>query len=312
MDPIESIRPEKDSTYAMLLAAQKRGWEVSVMNSTDLVLSRGAPMSTARTLSVQDGESPWFAAGSPERRQLSDFDVILMRKDPPFDLNYIAATYVLEHAEARGVLVVNRPRALRDANEKVFASWFPECSPETLISASLSELRGFMRECGSIVVKPLDLMGGRSVLVLHPGDVNASVVFEEMTRRGTRFIQAQRYLPELSESGDKRILLIDGEPVPYALVRMPQAGESRANLAAGGAASGRPLTERDRWICDRIAPELRRRGLWFVGIDVIGDWLTEINVTSPTGIRELDKFFQLDIAGDFLDCVKNLCLREKR
>lgn len=305
MDPIESIRPEKDSTLAMMLAAQKRGWSMVTMDTTDLRLRDGKPEATMRSMRVFDDPAHWFESGAISDAPLSDLDILIMRKDPPFDLAYITATYVLERAEQDGVLVVNRPQSLRDANEKVFASWFPECCPPTLITSSMNALRAFLAEQNRIVVKPLDLMGGRSVFVVSANDLNANVIIEEMTQRGRRFVQAQRFIPEVLREGDKRILLIDGEPVPHALVRIPAAGDARANMAAGGRVEGGELSERDRWICQQLGPALRARGLTFVGIDVIGGFLTEINVTSPTGIRQLDKFFNIDVASQLLDVVEN-------
>jgi glutathione synthase len=304
MDPVETIRPKKDSTLAMMLAAQAKGWPVFSMDVCDLRLRDGHAEASMRELRVFDDCDRWFEAGEVKDGRLADFDILLMRKDPPFDLDYIAATYVLERAEEAGVLVVNRPQSLRDANEKIFASWFPQCCPPTLITCSMAKLRDFHTTHGRIVVKPIDLMGGRSVFVVGEQDLNANVIFEEITRRGARFVQAQAYIPEIGETGDKRILLIDGEPVPHTLVRRPAKGEGRANMAAGGTPEGGTLSERDRWICSQIGPALRERGLTFVGIDVIGDWLTEINVTSPTGIRELDKFFGINIAAQFLDKVE--------
>ncbi|HRH95448.1 MAG TPA: glutathione synthase [Prosthecobacter sp.] len=312
MDPIETILPKKDSTLAMLLAAQKRGWSVAGMDVGDLRLRDGRAEATMRTLQVFDDTQHWFEAGEGVDGRLGDLDIVLMRKDPPFNLEYIAATYVLERAEEEGVLVVNRPRSLRDANEKIFASWFPQCCPPTLITCSMPALRSFHAEHGHIVVKPIDLMGGRSVFVVPPGDMNANVIFEEVTARGRRFVQAQAYISEIAVTGDKRILLIDGEPVPHVLARMPAEGEARANMAAGGRAVGAALTERDRWICQQIGPALRERGLTFVGIDVIGDWLTEVNVTSPTGIRELDKVFDLDVASTLLDVIERKWHAAKR
>lgn len=304
MDPIESIAPKKDSTLAMLLAAQKRGWSVVSMDVGDLRLRNGRAEATMRSLTVFNDPGRWFEVGSVVDAPLCELDILLMRKDPPFNLEYIAATYVLERAEEEGVMVVNRPRSLRDANEKIFAAWFPQCCPPTLVTSSIPALQAFHAEQGHIVVKPIDLMGGRSVFVIPPGDLNANVIFEEITCRGRRFIQAQSYIPDVAVTGDKRLLLIDGQPVPHALVRTPAKGEARANMAAGGKASGADLTARDQWICQQIGPSLRERGLTFVGIDVIGDWLTEINVTSPTGIRELDSFFGLDIASQLLDAVE--------
>lgn len=307
MDPIESIRPEKDSSLAMMLAAQKRGWPIMTMDATDLRLRDGRPETTMRSMHVFDDPVRWFEVGETVEASLADLDILIMRKDPPFDLAYITATYLLEHAESLGVLVVNRPQSLRDANEKVFTSWFPECCPPTLITSSMSALRAFVAEHQRIVVKPLDLMGGRSVFVVSEDDLNANVILEEMTQRGRRFVQAQRFIPEVLTEGDKRILLIDGEPVPHALVRIPAPGDMRANMAAGGRAEGGELSERDRWICQQLGPVLRERGLTFVGIDVIGGWLTEVNVTSPTGIRQLDKFFGIDVASSFLDVVEGHC-----
>jgi glutathione synthase len=304
MDPIEKIKPAKDSTLAMMLAAQRREWPMVTMDVSDLRLRDGEPRATVRSVTVFDDASHWFEAGPEQDLGLTGVDILLMRKDPPFDLAYITATWVLERAEEAGVLVVNRPRSLRDANEKVFVSWFPECAPPTLITSSIQELRAFHAAQGAVVVKPLDLMGGRSVFIVSAHDPNSNVIFEESTRRGTAFVQAQGYIPEITETGDKRILLIDGEPVPCTLIRRPAPGEGRANMAAGGTAEGGTLSERDRWICERLGPALRARGLTFAGIDVIGDWLTEINVTSPTGIRELDRFFGMDIAGQFLDVIE--------
>lgn len=302
MDPIESIKPAKDTTLAMLLAAQARGWEILYMEQVDLYLQGGEARARLRRLTVWDAPSGWFQLGEELDEPLSQLDVILMRKDPPVDMEFIYSTYVLERAEAAGCLVVNRPQALRDANEKAFTAWFADCGPPTLMSRSMVRIRDFLAEHGKIVVKPLDGMGGASVFVLGREDPNISVILETLTQRGKRLAVAQRFLPAVT-SGDKRILLIDGEPVPYALARIPAPGESRANLAAGGQGVGVPLSERDRWICAQVAPSLKQKGLLFVGLDVIGDYLTEINVTSPTCVRELDKLYGLDIAGQFLDVV---------
>ncbi|HET7395503.1 MAG TPA: glutathione synthase [Gammaproteobacteria bacterium] len=304
MDPIEAIKPAKDTTLAMLLAAQARGWELLYMEQADLYLQAGEARARLRKLSVWDAPAGWFQLGEEHDEALGHLDVILMRTDPPVDAEFIYSTYILERAETAGALVINRPQALRDANEKAFTAWFPDCCPPTLMSRSMVRLRDFLAEHGKIVVKPLDGMGGASVFVLDRQDPNISVVLETLTRRGKRLAVAQQYLPEIT-SGDKRILLIDGEPVPYALARVPAPGESRGNLAAGGQGIGVPLSERDRWICAQVAPALRQRGLLFVGLDVIGDYLTEINVTSPTCVRELDKLYGLDIAGQFLDVVAN-------
>jgi len=300
MDPIGAIKPYKDTTLAMLLAAQARGWKLLYMEQADLYLAQGEARARRRALTVRDDKHDWFELGTEEDGPLQGMDLVLMRKDPPFDMEYIYTTYVLERAEAAGVLVVNRPQSLRDANEKAFTAWFPQCCPPTLMTRDMARMRGFLKEHHKIVVKPLDGMGGSQIFVLEEGDANVSVALETLTHEGKRLAIAQRYLPEI-KAGDKRILLIDGEPVPYALARIPAQGESRGNLAAGGKGVGVALTERDRWIAAQVAPKLREKGLLFVGLDVIGDWLTEINVTSPTCVRELDALYKLDIAGDFMD-----------
>ena len=300
MDPIGSIKPAKDTTFAMLLAAQARGWRISYMEQADLYLADGEPRARSRILTVRDQSLDWFTLGEAEDGPLADLDLILMRKDPPFDMEYVATTYILERAAAAGAMVVNRPQSLRDANEKAFTAWFPQCCPPTLITRDKARIRGFLRQQGKIVVKPLDGMGGAQVFVLADGDPNTSVVLETLAGDDVRITVAQKYIPEIKD-GDKRILIVDGEPVPYALARVPAPGESRGNLAAGGKGIGVELTERDRWICAQVAPTLMEKGLLFVGLDVIGDWLTEINVTSPTCARELDKMYGLDITGDFLD-----------
>jgi len=300
MDPIGAIKPAKDTTLALLLAAQARGWNLSYMEQADLYLREGEARARRRPLKVRDDPKSWFELGDATDGPLEGLDLILMRKDPPFDMEYVYSTYILERAEDAGVTVVNRPRALRDASEKAFTAWFPQCCPPTLMTRDMARLRAFLKEQGKIVVKPPDGMGGTQVFVLAEGDPNLSVVLETITARGTQLAVAQKFLPEIKD-GDKRILLLDGEPVPYALARVPAPGESRGNLAAGGKGVGAPLTERDRWICAQVAPVLREKGLLFVGLDVIGDWLTEINVTSPTCARELDKLYGLDIGGDFMD-----------
>ena len=310
MDPIGSIKPAKDTTLAMLLAAQARGWELHYLEQSDLYLHDGEARGRSRRLTVRDAERDWFQWGEEQDRPLAELDAILMRKDPPFNLEYVYSTYILERAEAAGVLVVNRPQALRDANEKAYTAWFPQCCPPTLMTRSLERIRGFLAEHHQIVVKPLEGMGGMLVFVLTEGDPNVSVVLETLTEHGTRLTVAQKYLPEI-RNGDKRILLIDGEPVPYALARIPAPGESRGNLAAGGSGIGVPLSARDRWICAQVAPALKEKGLLFVGLDVIGDHLTEINVTSPTCVRELDKLYGLDIGAQFMQVVADK-LRARR
>ncbi|EGW53081.1 glutathione synthase [Candidatus Endoriftia persephonae] len=300
MDPIESIKVQKDSTFAMLLAAQHRGWELLYMEQGDLSLSDGVTYARMRPLRVRDNASNWYQLGDQRQAPLDSLDVVLMRKDPPFDMEYIYTTYLLEQAEHRGCLVVNRPQALRDANEKLFTSEFNDCTPPTLVSRSAAEIRSFLDQHQDIILKPLGGMGGASVFRVRRDDPNTSVIIETLTLHGTQFTMAQQFIPEIS-AGDKRILMIDGEAVPYALARIPAKGETRGNLAAGGRGEGQPLSERDQWIAAQVGPELKRRGILFAGLDVIGNYLTEINVTSPTCIRELDRQFNLDIAGDLMD-----------
>ncbi len=302
MDPIEAINPKKDSSLAMLLAAQKRGWQLYYMQQQDLSVRDGKLHLRAQAVTVNDATQNWFELGQPQQIPAKELDVILMRKDPPFDMQYIHSTYLLELAEAEGVLVVNKPQTLRDANEKLFTTWFPQCCPPTLVSRDMSQLRGFFDEFSDIIIKPLEGMGGTSIFRLKLGDPNISVALETLTQYGQQYIMAQRFIPEIT-AGDKRILMVDGEPMPYALARIPAKGETRGNLAAGGRGEGLPLSERDRWICAQVGPTLKQKGLLFVGLDVIGDYLTEINVTSPTCIRELDSQFGLDIGGALMDCI---------
>ena len=303
MDPIATITIKKDTTFAMLLAAQALGWELHYFEQADLYAHGHEAFGRTRRLSVQDNPKGWFTFHGARELPLAELDVILMRKDPPFDMEYIYTTYLLELAEKAGTLVVNQPRSLRNANEKFFALNFPHCCPPTLVSREPARLKGFLAQHADVVVKPLDGMGGASVFRLRQDDPNLNVILETLTAHGRRLTMAQRYIPEVT-AGDKRILLIDGEPVPYALARIPQAGETRANLAAGGRGEGVPLSERDRWICAQVAPTLRAMGLLFVGLDVIGDYLTEINVTSPTCARELDAQFGLDIGGDLMAAIE--------
>ncbi|MCC5795772.1 MAG: glutathione synthase [Methylophaga sp.] len=303
MDPISAINIKKDSSFAMLLAAQARGWNLCYMEQQDLFLNDGEVFAEIRSLSVTEDAHNWYQLGEPETLPLKSLDVILMRKDPPFDMEYIYSTYLLEQAQTAGVRVINDPRSLRDANEKLFTAWFPQCCPPTLVTRQKHLIRQFQQQQGNIIVKPLDGMGGASIFRIDQGDPNFSVIVETLTEHGTQSVMAQKYLPEIRD-GDKRILMINGEPVPYALARIPAAGETRGNLAAGGSAEGRPLTERDRWICQQVGPTLRQKGLFFVGLDVIGDYLTEINVTSPTCIRELDKYFNLNIADDLITAIE--------
>lgn len=303
MDPIGSINPAKDSTLAMMLAAQERGAELSCFEQRDLWVRDGRAMARLRPVTVRDDLRDWYSLGEAVVTRLADVDVVLMRKDPPFDTEYVYTTYLLERAEVDGALVVNRPQGLRDMNEKVYTAWFPECCAPTLITRDMREMAAFMAEHGRVVCKPLYGMGGKSIFVLDAGDKNANVVFEVLTEHGQRYAIVQRYIPDIVQTGDARILLIDGEPVEYALARIPPAGDNRGNLAAGARGIGRPLDERDRWLCSQIGPVMRERGMMFVGLDVIGGFVTEINVTSPTGIRELQKQFKIDIAGTLIDAI---------
>jgi glutathione synthase len=289
MDPIGAIAYAKDSTLAMLLAAQARGFALVYLELGDLLLRDGVALGRTRALTVRPDAADWFSLGETALEPLNALDCILMRKDPPFDTEYVYSTYILERAESAGVLVVNRPQGLRDMNEKVYTAWFPQCCAPTLITRSMAEMAAFLRAHRKIVCKPLHSMGGRSIFVLGEGDLNARVVFETLTDYGQRFALVQRYIPDIVDSGDSRVLLVDGEPVPYALARIPTAQDHRGNLAAGATGVARPLNDRDRWLAREIGPALAAKGMLFVGLDVIGGFVTEINVTSPTGIRELDK-----------------------
>lgn len=303
MDPIAAITFKKDSSLAMLLAAQARGWTLFYMEQQDLYQRGNQARARVRPLRVFNDPAHWYELEAEQDIALHELDVILMRKDPPFNSEYVYATYLLELAEKAGSLVVNSPRSLRDCNEKFFATQFPQCTPPTLVSRRADILREFAREHRDVILKPLDEMGGASIFRHREGDPNLSVILEVLTEHGGRQIMAQRYIPEIKD-GDKRILMIDGEPVPYCLARIPAQGETRGNLAAGGRGEPRPLTERDREIAALVGPELRKRGLLFVGLDVIGDWLTEVNVTSPTCIRELDAQFGLNICADLFDVIE--------
>ncbi len=303
MDPIGSIRIAKDSTFAMLLEARRRGHRLHYVVPGGLGVRDGAATALLAPLEVRDDPAGWFELGAAERRDLGAGDVVLMRTDPPVDSEYIHDTQVLGLAQAAGALVVNDPQGLRDYNEKLAALRFPECCPPTLVSRDAAALKAFVGEHGQAVLKPLDGMGGRSIFRAAAGEPNLNVILETLTDGGRSLAMAQRYLPEIA-TGDKRILLVDGEPVDYCLARIPQGDEFRGNLAAGGRGEARPLTERDRWIAARVGPEMKRRGMLFVGLDVIGDWLTEVNVTSPTCIREIDKAYGLNIAGLLFDAIE--------
>jgi glutathione synthase len=304
MDPITDIKFSKDSTLAMLLAAQADGFELRYLEMGDLMLRDGVALGRTRPLKVFKDPARWFELGDPGLQRLGDLDAILMRKDPPFDTEYIYSTYILERAQDQGALVVNDPRGLRDMNEKVYTAWFPQCCAPTLITRDMSDMYAFLTEHDKIVCKPLHGMGGRSIFVLERGDKNTNVVFETLTDYGANYAIVQRYLPEIVTGGDSRVLLVDGAPIPFALARIPSSEDNRGNLAAGATGVGRPLRERDLFLASQIGSSLAERGMLFVGLDVIGDYVTEINVTSPTGIRELDQQFGIDIAALLIAAIR--------
>ena len=303
MDPIGSITPYKDSSLAMLLEAARRGADIHYFEQGDLRIIGGEARGSSRALTVRDDNDDWYELGDASDVRLGDLDTILMRKDPPFNMEYVYTTYVLDRARKAGALIVNHPEALRNMNEKAYTAWFPECTPDTLITRSMQQMKAFLAKHGRAVFKPLDGMGGRSIFVVTKGDKNANVIIETLTDYGRRFAMAQQYIAEISE-GDKRILLINGEAVPYALARVPSDEDNRGNIVAGATTHGQELSDADRRICERVGPALRDAGVIFAGIDVIGDYLTEVNVTSPTGIRELDKAFGLNIAGLMFDAIE--------
>lgn len=303
MDPIGSITPKKDSSLAMLLEASRRDAEIHYFEQQDLRMLSGKAIGRSTLLTVRDNNDDWFDFGERRDIELGDLDAILMRKDPPFNMEYVYTTYILDRAALAGALIVNAPQALRDMNEKAYTAWFPDCTPLTLVTRSMDEMKAFLQEHGRVVVKPLDGMGGRSIFVIQKGDNNANVIFETLTDYGQQFAMAQVYIPEIT-LGDKRILLIDGEPVPYALARIPTGDDNRGNIVAGATTRGQELSEADKRICAEVGPVLREQGVLFAGIDVIGDYMTEVNVTSPTGIRELDRKFDLNIAGLMFDAIE--------
>ena len=310
MDPIATINPNKDTSLAMLLAAQKRGWTLVYMEQSDLYLSQGQARARTRTLTVSSDIDSWFCLGKSEDQDLGDLDVILMRKDPPFDSEFVYSTYILEAAEFQGALVVNRPQSLRDCNEKIFATQFPDCCPPVLVSRDSERLRNFHREHGDVIFKPLDGMGGASIFRCRADDPNVGVILETLTQHDQQSTMAQKFIPDIS-NGDKRILVVNGKAVPYCLARIPAKGETRGNLAAGGTGEARPISVRDQWIVDQVAPTLIEKGLLFVGLDVIGDYLTEINVTSPTCVREIDKAYNIDIAALLMDAIAETLAAKK-
>lgn len=303
MDPIQTIRPDHDSTFAMLCEAQQRGWSIAYMEQRDLFLSKSAVWARVRELQVFADKNTWFKFNSEKEIELQSLDVILMRKDPPVDSEYLYVTQLLSLLEQQGTLVVNKPQSLRDFNEKLFIFNFPQCIAPTEVTSNAQRIKDFLREHGDIIGKPLGGMAGQGIFRLRQDDPNVNVIIETLTQNGASLCMVQKFIPEIRQ-GDKRILLIDGEPVPHALARMPAVGETRANMAVGGKGVGVELSERDRWICKQIGPTLRQKGLLFAGIDVIGDYLTEINVTSPTGLQELDRWFSINISGEFLDCIE--------
>lgn len=308
MDPISDIKPYKDSTFAMLLEAQSRGHQLFYMEPKDLFVNDGRVFAHMQQVEVRDNNDDWYSLTELGDVPLDELDMILMRQDPPFDMNYVYVTYMLELAERAGTLIINKPQSLRDANEKFFITHFSQCCVPMLISSQAARIREFVMEKGHCVVKPLDGMGGESVFQVSDSDLNLNVILETITQHEARPVMAQKYIDEIS-AGDKRILVVNGEPVPYALARYAGKGDFRGNLAKGGSSKGVPLSERDRWICSQVAPVLKEKGILFAGLDVIGDWLSEVNVTSPTCIRELDKEFGLNIAAQLFDAAEELVKR---
>ena len=305
MDPIESITPYKDSSLAMMLAAQKKGWNLYYMQQSSLYLKGGQVKADFQSVQVFDDNQHWYELAEPATMNAAKLDVILMRIDPPFNMEYIHTTYLLEMIEQQGTLVVNKPASLRDANEKLFATQFPQCCTETLVTRKPQKLREFINQHADVILKPLDGMGGQSIFHVTPEDANLSVILETMVNFGKNTVMAQKYIPQISE-GDKRILMVNGEAIPYTLARIPAKGETRGNLAAGGTGVAMPITEREQWIASQVGDRLKQMGILFAGLDVIGDYLTEINVTSPTCIREIDTQFNLDIAGQLMNCIEKI------
>lgn len=304
MDPISSINTKKDSTFAMMLEAQRRGHQLFYMTQSDLFLKDNVVYANMSVVKVMDNPDRWYELEAPTIKPLHELSSVSNRKDPPFDMEYIYTTYLLEMAEQKGCLVINKPSSVRSANEKLFTAWFPSCGPETLVTRDMNRLKEFHDELKHIVVKPLDGMGGSMIFQIRENDANRSVILEAITQNGTQTVMAQRFLPEFKQ-GDKRILMINGKPFPHGLARIPAKGESRGNLAAGASSEGRDLTVREIEICNIVGPKLKEMGLMFVGLDVIGDYLTEINVTSPTCIRELDTIYSANIAGLLMDEIEN-------
>ncbi|PKG38268.1 glutathione synthase [Psychromonas sp. Urea-02u-13] len=303
MDPIQDVKIHKDSSFAMLLEAQSRGWELYYMEMKDLYLEDGRSFASSKKLTVQREEGNFYQLEEAVDHALSDLDAVLMRKDPPFDTEFVYATYLLERAEDEGCLIVNKPQSLRDANEKLFTAWFSEFTPTTLVTRSSARIRAFHAKHKDVILKPLDGMGGASIFRIKEKDANLGVIIETLTEHETRYTMAQAFIPDIKD-GDKRILIVDGEPMPYALARIPAKGETRGNLAAGGRGVAQPLSESDWHIANSIGPKLKEKGLIFVGLDVIGDKVTEINVTSPTCIQEIDNAYGTNIAGKLMDAIE--------
>jgi glutathione synthase len=304
MDPISQINIKKDSSFAMLIEAQARNYELYYMEQKDLTLDNGIVMGNLSQINVKQDETSWYSLQPAVKKALSEMDVVLMRKDPPFDMEFIYSTYLLEMAERDGVLIVNKPSSLRDHNEKLFTSWFPECCTPSLVSRNEADFRAFLAVHKDIILKPLDGMGGSSIFRVKESDPNIGVIIETLTLLGHQTAMAQKFISDIKD-GDKRILMVDGEPIPYCLARIPQNGETRGNLAVGGRGEARPLTERDFWIAKQVSATLKEKGLLFVGLDVIGDYLTEINVTSPTCIKEIDTAFGTNIAGELMNAIES-------
>lgn len=303
MDPISSINIKKDSSFAMMLEAQRRGWEIHYMEMADLHLDQGVAVADTKVVTLFEDPEKWYEFNSEQTIELSELDAVLMRKDPPFDTEYIYATYILERAEEKGTLIVNKPQSLRDCNEKLFTAWFPELTPTTIVTRKAEKIKQFQQQHGDVILKPLDGMGGSSIFRVKKDDPNVSVIIETLTNLGQNYAMAQTFVPDIS-NGDKRILVVDGEPMPYCLARIPAKGETRGNLAAGGRGEARPLSETDLKIAQAVAPTLKEKGLIFVGLDVIGDKLTEINVTSPTCIKEIEAAFDISITGKLMDAIE--------
>ncbi|MBT9430991.1 glutathione synthase [Candidatus Sodalis endolongispinus] len=311
MDPISTINIKKDSSFAMLLEAQSRGYEIHYMEMSSLYLRGVEARASTRLLSVKQDYDAWYSFNGEQDINLGELDVILMRKDPPFDTEFIYATYILERAEDEGALIVNKPQSLRDCNEKLFTAWFARHTPDTLVSRRDDHIRAFWREHGDIILKPLDGMGGTSIFRVKQDDPNLTVIVETLTGYGRHFCMAQNYLPAIKD-GDKRVLVVDGEPVPYCLARIPKSGETRGNLAAGGRGEARPLSDSDWKIARDVAPVLKKKGLIFVGLDIIGDCLTEINVTSPTCVREIEAAFPVSITCMLMDAIEKRLAAQQR